>query len=367
MSVYKHGRTWWFEYKRKKPAMRVRKSTGFLITEKDGRKKAEEVFAAFKMGLAAAPKREAMLAILEAIYGIVKDESALPLDKLWAAYLDWTELKGRKTDNMQSRIKQSRVEALVTWARERKVNEVGGVTVMLAREYVKILRYAGDSNKTIRNKVNDLSHVWECVAQTCPGVHNPWKAVCPDDDGSSIRRAAFTDAQIADILAMAKRMGHGWHLASVIALYTGLRYGDIATLDWKDVDLNRRLIMLTPNKTRKSSGVVVTIPMADALYAEMLEAAKKGTRGFVLPEHGLGYATRRRIVVPFSKILEKCGIKGDEYTFHSWRHTANSRMAEAGVPSAVRQMICGWTNDAMARHYDHATHIKELTDAVSKI
>ena len=164
-----------FEYRRKKPALRVRKSTGFLVTEKDGKKKTEEVFAAFKMGLAAAPKRE----------------------------------------------------------------------------------------------------------------------------------------------------GHGWHLASVIALYTGLRYGDVATLDWKDVDLNRRLIALTPSKTRKSSGVVVTIPMADALYAEMLEAAK--------------------------------------------RHTANSRMAEAGVPSAVRQMICGWTNDAMARHYDHATHLKELTDAVSKI
>jgi hypothetical protein len=37
------------------------------------------------------------------------------------------------------------------------------------------------------------------------------------------------------------------------------------------------------------------------------------------------------------------------------------------VPSAVRQMICGWTNGARARHYDHATHIKELTDVVSKI
>ena len=367
MSVYKHGRTWWFEYKRKKPAMRVRKSTGFLITEKDGKKKAEEVFAAFKMGLAAAPKREAMLAILEAIYGIVKDESALPLDKLWAAFADWADVKGRKTDDAKGRRKKSRVESFVKWAKERKAASVGQVSVVLAREYVKILRYAGDSNKTIRNKVNDLSNVWEAVAQTNPGVHNPWKAVCPDDDGSSIRRAAFTDAQIADILAMAKRMGHGWHLASVIALYTGLRYGDIATLDWKDVDLNRRLIMLTPNKTRKSSGVVVTIPMADALYREMLEAAKKGTRGFVLPEHGLNYGSCHHAAVPFSKVLEACGIKGDEYTFHSWRHTANSRMAEAGVPSAVRQMICGWTNDAMARHYDHATHMRELVDAVGKI
>ena len=33
----------------------------------------------------------------------------------------------------------------------------------------------------------------------------------------------------------------------------------------------------------------------------------------------------------------------------------------------VRQMICGWTNDARTRHYDHATHMRELVDAVGKI
>ena len=367
MAVFMHGRTWWFEYRRRKPALRVRKSTGIPVSEKDGRKKAEEVFAAFRMGVAASPKREAMLGVLEAIYGIAKDENALPLDRLWTAYLDWADLKGRRTDNQQGRLKRARAEAFAAWAKERKVSDVGGVSTLVAREYVKILRLAGDSNKTIRNKVNDLSHVWECVAQTNPGVHNPWKAVCPDDDGSSVRRAAFTDAQIAAILAEAGRVGHGWRLACVVALYTGLRYGDVATLDWRNVDLGRRVIRVTPMKTRKSSGVVVTLPMAEPLYREIAEAAKRGTKGFVIPEHGVCYGTRRKLPVRFSAILKACGIEGDEYTFHSWRHTANSRMAEAGVPSSVRQMICGWTNDAMARHYDHATHMRELVDAVGKI
>jgi hypothetical protein len=42
-------------------------------------------------------------------------------------------------------------------------------------------------------------------------------------------------------------------------------------------------------------------------------------------------------------------------------------MAEAGISSEVRQMICGWTNAAMAKHYDHAKHLKELQEAVGAI
>jgi hypothetical protein len=42
-------------------------------------------------------------------------------------------------------------------------------------------------------------------------------------------------------------------------------------------------------------------------------------------------------------------------------------MAEAGISSEVRRMLCGWTNDDMARHYDHAKHLKELQEAVGAI
>ena len=42
-------------------------------------------------------------------------------------------------------------------------------------------------------------------------------------------------------------------------------------------------------------------------------------------------------------------------------------MADAGIPSEVRQMLCGWTNADMARHYDHARHLGEMREAIAAI
>lgn len=366
MAIFRHGKTWWFEYRRRKPQMRVVKNTGFRIDEADGEKKAQDVFNAFKIGLRSSARREAMEGILAAIYGIVKDDDAFPLDSLWTAYEDWCSLKCRRADDSKGNRKRSLVRAFVRWATDRKLTDVGQVNVLVTREYVKILRYAGASTKTLRNKIAELSQVWNAIGEIHQSVKNPWKAVRPDDDGSSIRRAAFSSEEIGRVLAECRRSGHDWYLASMIALYTGLRYGDVARLDWKDVDMGRGVITVTPSKTKKSSGVTVTIPIASPLR-DALDADGRERRGFVLPEHGIRYGSCNHLPLPFREVLRRAGIEGEAYTFHSWRHTANTRMAEAGVPSAVRQMICGWTSDAMARHYDHAKHLKELAEAVGKI
>ena len=44
-------------------------------------------------------------------------------------------------------------------------------------------------------------------------------------------------------------------------------------------------------------------------------------------------------------------------------------LIKIGKSNKTQRTYCGylWTNDAMARHYDHAKHLKELTEAVGKI
>ena len=64
-------------------------------------------------------------------------------------------------------------------------------------------------------------------------------------------REAFSPEQESAVLSAAKVAGHGWWLASVVSRWTGLRYGDVARLDWKDVDLERRVIEVRPSKTRR--------------------------------------------------------------------------------------------------------------------
>lgn len=356
MGIYLRGNIWWMEYKTR--SVRKRVSTGFAKTQ---REQAKAAFEAFRLGMGRRPKRSAMEGILSAIYDDgVQQVKGIPLSAAWGIYEDWCKGKGRVVAHDTYVNRRNLFQRFLKFAEGRGAHDISDVSVIMAREYVVSL---GRTNKTQRTYCGYLSAVWEAIGQLHPGIHNPWKAACPDNDGSSIRHEAFTDAQIAAILKEAQKVGYDWYTACMIALYTGLRYGDIATLQWDDVDLNERIIKVTPNKTRKSSGIEVWIPIAEPLFKVL--KAEKNKEGYVLPAHGPKYPMP--LDVPFSTILGAVGIKGREYSFHSWRHTANTRMAEAGVPSNVREMICGWTGANMAKHYDHARHLKELSEAVAKI
>lgn len=365
MGIFKHGRMWYFEYRRRRPAMRVVKSTGVGVDDPEGRRKAQAVFDAFKMGVAVRPKRSAMEAILDAIYDGGQNKRGIPVASIWAVYEDWFNGKQRQVAHKTMVNSRNETERVITWLVEHNCQDVDDVSVVVAREYVKYLART-KANKTVRNIIRTVGHVWNTIGQIHPGVHNPWVAACPDKDGQSARREIFTKEEIARVLKAAKEVGHDWYLASMIALYTGLRYGDVATLEWEKIDLARRTIVTTPRKTKGSSGVEVIVPIADALY----ELLKGGGEGFVLPEHATKYLAGRQpqpLDIPFSAVLERAGVEKSQHTFHSWRHTANTMMAEAGVPSEIRQMICGWTNGAMAKHYDHSKRLKELREAVGAI
>lgn len=358
MAIFLRGNVWYFEYRTRR--VRVVKSTGF---RKGDKAKALAAFNAFKLGFTVKPQRSVIEKMLAAIYeDSDAEEKGIPLSSIWLVYEDWFKGKAKKVAKSTWANVRNETARLVEWCAAKGLTDVSDVAVPVARDYVKHV-YQGRSNKTVRNIVMQLSSVWEAVGQIHSGVHNPWKAACPDNDGSAVRRLDFTSEEVERVLIAAKRAGHDWYLASMIALYTGLRYGDIALLEWGDINLEKGIIFAKPNKTRRSSGVVVTIPIAQALRSELV--ASSG--GYVLPEHAMSYATRRKIPVPFTAVLEAAGVDTKNHTFHSWRHTANSRMAEAGISSEVRRMICGWTNDDMARHYDHAKHLKELQEAVSAI
>ena len=357
MAIFLRGNVWWFEYRTRK--VRVVKSTGF---RKPDKAKAQAAYQAFRVGFGVKPQRSAMEKMLEAIYDDSAKEKGVPLASVWLVFEDWFKGKAKKVSVDTWRNYKNETARAVEWCVSRGCSDIGDVSVAVAREYVKHIS-PGRSNKTVRNIVMMLSTVWEAVGQISPGIHNPWKAACPDKDGSAIRRPDFTHEEADRVLEAAKSAGHDWYLASMIALYTGLRYGDIANLDWTCIDLDERILTTKPHKTKDTSGVSVTVPLADPLYAVL----KDGGTGFVLPEHALRYSARSRLGVTFADVLAAAGLTKTHHTFHSWRHTANSRMAEAGIPSEIRQMLCGWTNDAMARHYDHAKHLKELFEAVRAI
>jgi integrase len=156
----------------------------------------------------------------------------------------------------------------------------------------------------------------------------------------------------------------------VLALNTGMRYSDVRLLQWKQVDFASRSVRVGKSKTSYSSGRV--LPLNSEAYSVLQQwAAQFPMR---LPEHFLfpaerygasgdvfkacAYATDpTKPIGSFKKAWEKAkGGAKVTCRFHDLRHTAATRMLEAGVPFAVLASIMGWspgTTVRMAKRYGH--------------
>ena len=87
---------------------------------------------------------------------------------------------------------------------------------------------------------------------------------------------------------------------------------------------------------------------------------------WVFPFHADRYGQNSKLL-HFRDVLERAGVADKGYTIHSWRHTAATRLAEAGVGVETRKRILGHTADATAERYDHATHDAEVREALARI
>lgn len=358
MAIYFHHGKWWFEWRTR--SVRVRKNTGFGLADKA---KAQAVFDAFRLARDVHPKRSVVEGILDAIYADKPREDAVPLSSVWPIYEDWMQGKAKSLSHHALAYRRNSVARFVAWADGRKCKTMDDVDVSVTRAYVASIRSSGRTNKTVRDLASMLSSVWTAVGQIRPGIHNPWKAAIPDKDGSSVSRSPFSVEEEARVLAAAKDVGHGWWLASMISRWTGLRYGDVARLDWSQIDLSARTLSVTPSKTARH-GVAVLLPIADPLYSALCLTPKRKREGAVLPDHCAAYPAEFK--PPFADVLRKAGL-GDSsvFTFHSWRHTFRTRLADAGVSDDAARRLGGWTNLGMAAHYDHSAHLPELRAAIS--
>ena len=358
MALFLRGNVWWYEIRTAK--IRIVKSTGF---KKPDKKKAEAAYAACKLGITTQVKRSVMESMLEAIYSERKLKTEFPIGSIWQVYTDWMKGKAKVITPKTLAFRHSSLTLFEEYAQKKtKISDIGDVSVAVARQFVDQV-FAGKANKTIRNRVKELSSIWDACAQVHPGIHNPWKAVCPDNDGSSRRRDDFSAKERESVFAACREAGHDWYGVSVVACYTGLRYGDVATLEWSSIDLEEGTIRVTPSKTKKHN-VRVVLPIAPPVREVLAEM--QATEGFVFPEHALKYKAQDKMHPAFSEILRSAKI-GGYHDFHSWRHTFRSMLAAAGVSDETARRMGGWTNLTMAAHYDHDSHLGEMRDAVNAI
>ncbi len=378
MRLYKRYQTWWVEYRI--DGRHVRKSTRL-----HDRAAAEAVLATMKLARTKQSNAETIAGLLGSIYERVERPAGTGLDAAWEIYRDTLATAGLDkvaADTLRKRA--GHLAAFAEWCRVERpiVREIQGVDGPAAAAYAAYMSAKGLSAKTRQMHLADLSHIWKILAKSLQGLVNPWADLRPRNTAGK-RHPAFTREEEARVMKAARDRGDGWPLMCLIARHTGLRYGDVATLTWgiaEDaldaeklengvVDIDAGLIVVDPSKTARH-GVRVVMPIERAALAPALAEARKSARKNavdIFPRHAKTYRTIGQAPKDsrFCDILTNAGTDpSDGYSFHSWRHTFRTRLAEAGVSTELAMRLCGHTTAAMSAHYDHAAHLAELAGAI---
>lgn len=161
------------------------------------------------------------------------------------------------------------------------------------------------------------------------------------------------------------------YLGILIALYSGLRIGEVCALQWKDfnfiegtVQINKTLLRIidTNQNSEKKTKILIEkpkteysnriIPLSNDILSYFYHS-KSFPENYILTGQSF-YMEPRVCLEKYKKILKHAGIK--DHTFHSLRHTFATRCVELGFDVKSLSEIMGHSNISITmQRYVHPT------------
>jgi len=141
-----------------------------------------------------------------------------------------------------------------------------------------------------------------------------------------------------------------WLLKIVVfALHTGMRMGEIRSLEWAEVDLFRKTVMVIRSKNGEKRTIPQNVTVLALLKAKMKVRSLQTHLVFHTGNHTIidDHHLRRA----FRTALKKAGIHG--FTFHDLRHTFATRLVQAGVDLYRVKELLGHKSIITTQRYAH--------------
>ena len=161
---------------------------------------------------------------------------------------------------------------------------------------------------------------------------------------TNVRQGFLTDEQYAKL-----RDALPEHLRPlfVTAYFTGVRLGELLSVEWRQVDWEQGFITLDSERTK--SGHARAVPILEGDMQTWLKWAADTAEGCeaVFHRDGAPFKEFRR---PWENACKAAGVP--DLKFHDLRRTAVRNMRRAGVPQVVRMRISGHRTDSMERRYN---------------
>ncbi len=229
---------------------------------------------------------------------------------------------------------------------------VAEITNEAAEQYVGYLRNDGLSEKSIRDTLSLFYLILEYADERGTPSALTKKPLLPKTPKKAVE--IFTDAD-QSILEVYLREHLCPETAGIyIALYTGLRIGELCALRWESIDLvkgtltvNATVQRISTTDEKKKTAVIIdtpksisserTIPLPHFLI-ELLLPFRQNNDVYLLTESDKP-TEPRTFYRKYKRILNDCHLP--DHTFHALRHTFATRAVEKGFDSKTLSEILG--------------------------
>ncbi len=336
MAVFKRGDVWWYEFifsgKRFRESAKTSRKTIAVESEKNRRKELEKTLAGMPI-----EQRE------KRIYSV---------GEIVQRYKEAYPLTHRASSFAFSR------KRLAWVSKHLGTVLMGDLNEDRIRSYIRQRQKEGASGRTINMELGELSRA----------IGKDWSVLWPDvrklEERKDIGRAISVDEETRLLRAADESRFPLIGTFIRIALTTGMRAGEITSLTWGQVDLDKRTLRVGRAKT--SAGTGRMIPMNDTLFAVFSQHAGWFATQFVelKPEwHCFAWGSPKpndpsrpatNLQTSWENAKKKAGVV---CRFHDLRHTAISRMAEAGAPDSTIMALAGHVSRSMLERYSHISMV----------
>ncbi|MFZ0335002.1 MAG: site-specific integrase [Candidatus Acidiferrales bacterium] len=327
MGIYKRGRVWWVDYFDQN---RERTQESSHSTNK---RDAESLLNIRKS---------------EILRGVFRRPVKIAFGEFGKRYMEHAKVNKRswlRDEQMLGHLKEF-------FGTERQLSEITSADI----EGYKMHRKASVSGSTVNREMALLKRMfnlgieWDLYLGLNPfrkikffrEFNTGFRVLNPEEEEKLLRNAA---SYIQDLVCF--------------ALNTGLRIGEIFSLCWQNVNLDKNILNVFAPKTQKIRAVPINANARKVL--EYWALGKRNEFVFYNPETGKPFVDLK---AGFKLACKKAGITG--VTWHTLRHTFASRLVSQGVDIVTVQQLLGHSTITVTMRYTH-TNLDAKRAAVEKL
>jgi excisionase family DNA binding protein len=263
-------------------------------------------------------------------YSPLRIADSLKFDELADRYLKHAEMSDKKS----WRTDRYRLKALRLHFGKAKLKEIAAEAII---EYRAQRMKAGLRKSSTNREMALLKTMFNWAIQEGLLDVNPVRKIKFYSELDNVRDRLLSEEEEERLLAT---IAPHARLFIVVALHTGLRFGEIKGLKWKDVSFEKAQLKIENTKSKKARFVPI-----NSMLLELLKNLK--TEDGDSPD----VFRVKDVHKAFENACSRAGIEG--LTFHDLRRTFGTRLIEKGVDIVTISKLYGHSSVLVTQRYLH--------------